>query len=65
MDYDRYDRVRAVQWQGDHLRLLDQRLLPREERWMDCRTAAEVTQSIRDLVVRGAPAIHQWLRARG
>ena len=57
MDYDRYDRVRAVQWQGDHLRLLDQRLLPREERWIDCRTAAEVTQAIRDLVVRGAPAI--------
>lgn len=57
MDYDRYDRVRAVQWQGDYLRLLDQRLLPREERWMDCRTAAEVTQAIRDLVVRGAPAI--------
>jgi methylthioribose-1-phosphate isomerase len=46
-----------VQWQGDHLRLLDQRLLPREERWMDCRTAADVTQAIRDLVVRGAPAI--------
>ena len=57
MDYDRYDRVRAVQWQGDRLRLLDQRLLPREERWIDCRTAAEVTQAIRDLVVRGAPAI--------
>jgi methylthioribose-1-phosphate isomerase len=57
MDYDRYDRVRAVQWQGDHLRLLDQRLLPREERWMDCRTATDVTQAIRDLVVRGAPAI--------
>ncbi len=57
MDYDRYDRVRAVQWQGDHLRLLDQRLLPREERWMDCRTSADVTQAIRDLVVRGAPAI--------
>ena len=57
MDYDRYDRVRAVQWQGNHLRLLDQRLLPREERWMDCRTAADVTQAIRDLVVRGAPAI--------
>jgi methylthioribose-1-phosphate isomerase len=57
MDYDRYDRVRAVQWQGDHLRLLDQRLLPREEHWIDCRTAAEVTQAIRDLVVRGAPAI--------
>ncbi|OZB58866.1 MAG: S-methyl-5-thioribose-1-phosphate isomerase [Lysobacterales bacterium 14-68-21] len=57
MDYDRYDRVRAVQWQGDHLRLLDQRRLPREEQWIDCRSAAEVTQAIRDLVVRGAPAI--------
>ncbi|PWK89924.1 S-methyl-5-thioribose-1-phosphate isomerase [Fulvimonas soli] len=57
MDYDRYDRVRAVQWQGDHLRLLDQRLLPQEERWIDCRDAAAVTQAIRDLAVRGAPAI--------
>ncbi|MEW5837084.1 MAG: S-methyl-5-thioribose-1-phosphate isomerase [Pseudomonadota bacterium] len=57
MDYDRYDRVRAVQWQGDHLRLLDQRLLPREEQWIDCRSATEVTRAIRDLVVRGAPAI--------
>jgi S-methyl-5-thioribose-1-phosphate isomerase len=57
MDYDRYDRVRAVQWRGDHLRLLDQRLLPQEERWIDCRDAATVTQAIRELAVRGAPAI--------
>ncbi|MBD8873950.1 S-methyl-5-thioribose-1-phosphate isomerase [Rhodanobacter sp. DHB23] len=57
MDYDRYDRVRAVQWRGDHLRLLDQRLLPQEERWIDCRDPAAVTQAIRDLAVRGAPAI--------
>ena len=57
IDYDRYDRIRAVQWRGDHLRLLDQRLLPREEQWIDCRDAAQVTQAIRDLAVRGAPAI--------
>jgi methylthioribose-1-phosphate isomerase len=57
MDYDRYDRIRAVQWQGDHLRLLDQRLLPREERWIDCGNASQITQAIKDLVVRGAPAI--------
>ncbi|MHA6203246.1 S-methyl-5-thioribose-1-phosphate isomerase [Dyella soli] len=57
MDFDRYDRIRAVQWQGDHLRLLDQRLLPQEERWIDCSSAAQVTQAIRDLAVRGAPAI--------
>ena len=57
MDYDRYDRIRAVQWQGGHLRLLDQRLLPREERWVDCADANQITQAIRDLAVRGAPAI--------
>jgi len=57
MDYDRYDRIRAVQWQGDHLRLLDQRLLPAEERWIDCADAGQITQAIRDLAVRGAPAI--------
>ncbi|HET6553672.1 MAG TPA: S-methyl-5-thioribose-1-phosphate isomerase [Dyella sp.] len=57
MDYDRYDRIRAVQWQGDHLRLLDQRVLPQEERWIDCTNATQVTQAIRDLAVRGAPAI--------
>ncbi|HEY8683723.1 MAG TPA: S-methyl-5-thioribose-1-phosphate isomerase, partial [Rhodanobacter sp.] len=57
MDYDRYDRIRAVQWQGDHLRLLDQRRLPGKEHWIDCRDAEQVTQAIRDLAVRGAPAI--------
>jgi methylthioribose-1-phosphate isomerase len=52
-----HDTIRAVQWQGDHLRLLDQRLLPAEERWVDCRDAGDVTLAIRDLAVRGAPAI--------
>jgi methylthioribose-1-phosphate isomerase len=52
-----HDSIRAVQWQGDHLRLLDQRRLPGEEVWIDCRDATEVTQAIRDLAVRGAPAI--------
>ncbi|WP_049620897.1 S-methyl-5-thioribose-1-phosphate isomerase [Frateuria defendens] len=55
--HDTHDTIRAVQWQGDHLRLLDQRLLPAEERWIDCRDAAAVTQAIKDLAVRGAPAI--------
>lgn len=57
MDYERYDRIRAVQWCGDHLQLLDQRLLPQQEQWIECRDASAVTQAIRDLVVRGAPAI--------
>lgn len=52
-----HDSIRAVLWQGDYLRLLDQRRLPMEEVYVDCRSAAEVATAIRDLVVRGAPAI--------
>ena len=37
--------------------LLDQRLLPREEKWIECSTASEVADAIRTMVVRGAPAI--------
>ncbi|MBS0381216.1 MAG: S-methyl-5-thioribose-1-phosphate isomerase [Proteobacteria bacterium] len=52
-----HDSLRAVQWRGDHLRLLDQRKLPFDEQWLDRHTAGEVALAIRDLVVRGAPAI--------
>jgi methylthioribose-1-phosphate isomerase len=39
------------------LLLLDQRLLPAQERYFACTKAEDVAQAIRDLVVRGAPAI--------
>ncbi len=54
---DAHDTIRAVQWHGDRLRLLDQRRLPAEETWLDCRHPEEVGTAIRDLAVRGAPAI--------
>ncbi len=43
--------------EGDTVVLLDQRLLPAEETWVECRSAAEVAEAIRTMVVRGAPAI--------
>lgn len=49
--------VQPIQWRGDALDLLDQRRLPREVIWVTCRTAHEVAAAIRDMVVRGAPAI--------
>ncbi|NKZ37471.1 S-methyl-5-thioribose-1-phosphate isomerase [Oleiagrimonas citrea] len=52
-----HDSIRAVQWCGDCLRLLDQRRLPAEESWLECRSAQHVRDAIADLVVRGAPAI--------
>ncbi|HUF78896.1 MAG TPA: S-methyl-5-thioribose-1-phosphate isomerase [Thermoanaerobaculia bacterium] len=44
-------------WRGDHLALLDQTRLPREEAWLRCDRPEEVADAIRCLAVRGAPAI--------
>jgi len=49
--------VTPLRWTGDALQLLDQRLLPIEEKWIDCRDESAVAAAIRDMVVRGAPAI--------
>jgi methylthioribose-1-phosphate isomerase len=46
-----------ISWQGDRLVLLDQRRLPGEEVYLECRTWLEVAEAIRTLAVRGAPAI--------
>lgn len=46
-----------LEWQDGVLSLLDQRLLPHQEVWIECRTAGEVAGAIRTMVVRGAPAI--------
>ncbi len=47
----------ALRWRPGCLELLDQRALPAVERWLPHHTAAEVAAAIRDMVVRGAPAI--------
>ena len=52
-----YDTIRAIQWQDDKLLLLDQRKLPRDETYLECRSAGQVADAIRAMVVRGAPAI--------
>ena len=44
-------------WESGALRMLDQRLLPLEEQWLELRTWQEVAEAIRDMAVRGAPAI--------
>ncbi len=41
----------------DVVRLLDQKRLPAEEVWLELTTSDEVAAAIRDLTVRGAPAI--------
>jgi methylthioribose-1-phosphate isomerase len=46
-----------LRWSEGALELLDQTVLPAEERWIECRSVEEVADSIRRLAVRGAPAI--------
>jgi methylthioribose-1-phosphate isomerase len=49
--------VEALRWRGDRLELLDQRFLPDKTLYVTCHTAVDVARAIRDMVVRGAPAI--------
>ena len=51
------DPFRTIEWKDDHIRLLDQTLLPRQEEYIQIRTVAEMCDAIRRLAVRGAPAI--------
>ncbi|HID45928.1 MAG TPA: S-methyl-5-thioribose-1-phosphate isomerase [Chromatiaceae bacterium] len=47
----------AALWRDSDLLLLDQRLLPHEEKFIHCESAADTARAITDMVVRGAPAI--------
>lgn len=49
--------VEPIRWKGDRVEFLDQRLLPDRLEYVACRTAPEVAAAIRDMLVRGAPAI--------
>lgn len=49
--------VQPIVWADGHLRLLDQRLLPHREEYLECRSAGEVARAIHQMAVRGAPAI--------
>ena len=49
--------VRTIAWRDGELLLIDQRRLPRKEVYRVCRNYRQVAQAIRNMVVRGAPAI--------
>ncbi|KAK8801943.1 hypothetical protein WA158_006338 [Blastocystis sp. Blastoise] len=48
---------RAVMWVDEKLRLIDQRVLPEKLEFIDCTTPQETFDAIRNMTVRGAPAI--------
>ncbi len=50
-------KFKTLEWADDHLRVLDQTRLPQETVYLKCDTVSEVASAIKDLKVRGAPAI--------
>lgn len=51
------NNVKTIEWKNGRVVMIDQRLLPRREVYRVYRDYHEVAQAIRDMVIRGAPAI--------
>ena len=49
--------VKAFVWSPGELKVLNQLKLPLEEEWISLKSYKEVAKAIKDMVVRGAPAI--------
>jgi methylthioribose-1-phosphate isomerase len=49
--------VETIQWTEGGVVMIDQTRLPLEEAYVTCRTYEEVAAAIREMVIRGAPAI--------
>jgi methylthioribose-1-phosphate isomerase len=50
-------KLRAVRWNKGVVYLLEQRVLPFQEKWVKCDTVERVAKAIEEMTVRGAPAI--------
>ena len=51
------EMINAIVFSEDKLQLIDQRKLPNKLEIFECKNYEEVEYAIRDMVVRGAPAI--------
>lgn len=50
-------KVETLRWVDGRLEMVDQRILPKEVRFVPCDSAKTVATAIKEMVVRGAPAI--------
>lgn len=49
--------AKTIKWCGNYAKLIDQRKLPREEIYVEIRTALDMYKAIKNMTIRGAPAI--------
>ena len=47
----------TIRWADDHVEMIDQRLLPHEETYMQVKTIDDMIPAIQTMAIRGAPAI--------
>ena len=45
--------IKTIEWTDEGVRMLDQRLLPTEEKYLTFRSCEEVAEAIKQMVVRG------------
>ena len=50
-------KIKTIEWAGKVSRMIDQTILPYEFKTVDITTADEMYKAIKDMIVRGAPAI--------
>ena len=50
-------KIKTIEWTDNISRMIDQRILPYEFKTVDVKTADEMYTAIKDMIVRGAPAI--------
>jgi methylthioribose-1-phosphate isomerase len=48
---------KTIEWKDDRVVMIDQRKLPMEEAYVECLTYEDVARAIKEMVIRGAPAI--------
>ena len=49
--------VPTIEWKNNRVRIIDQSVLPNRFKFVQCTSAKDVYHAIKDLIIRGAPAI--------
>ncbi|MFO8165244.1 MAG: S-methyl-5-thioribose-1-phosphate isomerase [Thermodesulfobacteriota bacterium] len=49
--------IPTIKWDNDSIVIIDQRKLPEKKEWLVCRTFQDVITAIKEMAIRGAPAI--------
>ena len=50
-------KIKTIEWVDNFSRMIDQTLLPKDFKFVDIKTTEQMYYAIKDMIVRGAPAI--------